>query len=150
MSNDPYRPPSAPIDEARPEPERAPVSVRNACALILVALVLGFATFIPGIAAPAPRMTAGLFVFETVFVAFFSALTYWLTIRIRQRSNRARVALLVLLASGWLLLAGSWQEEIAQAPIAALIDLGVTAIEVVAAWLLVSGDGAKWFARPHR
>jgi hypothetical protein len=147
VPDDRFKPPQSPVDVTRAPDERAPVSVRNACALILIALVLGYGTLLPGIRAPQPEMSMGLFLFEAVWVIFFSWLTYWLTRLLRRRSNAARWATLVLLAIGWALMLATLQDEFNRSPMYVVIQVAASAIEAVAIWLLFTGVGAKWFAR---
>lgn len=146
MSDDRFKPPQTPVVDPRVVEARAPLSVRNACGLILLSMVLGYATLLPGIRPPAPAMTAGHMMFAAGWVLFFSWLTYWLTGRLRQRSHAARWQMLALLGSGWLLMVLTFQSDFNDSPIFVVIELLTSALEVWAVWLLFTGASAKWFA----
>ena len=147
MSDEPSRPPREPITPSPPA-DLAPVTVRNACWLILFALGLGFVTLLPGLRPPQPDVSAGGFVFEALWIAVFSGLTYRLTKLIRRRRNWARWTMLGLLAVGWVLVVATLSDELARSPVTVAIETITTIVEMFAAWLLFTGSGARWFAGP--
>lgn len=120
--------------------------VRNACALVLISLALGYLTLIPGFGLPWPD-TRGEMVFMIAWLIGVTWLTYWLTTRVRLRSNRARWGLFIFLALTWLLSVDGLADEFSKAPLAAGLGVFCVGIEMAAMVMLFSGSGARWFER---
>lgn len=147
MSSNPFAPPNAEV--ADPSSARAlpPREIRNACYLILLSMVLGLVTFVPGIRPEQPGASEVPVLFTFGLVVFFTALTLWLARQIYRGKSWARWAMLVYLALGWWLAGSGLQETFGGSPVAGAIDIVCIAMEVVACGLFTFGGGARWFSQ---
>ena len=145
-ADNPYRPPEAelrdaPAASAGPPPH----AVRVACVLVLASLAFGVLTLSPSVRAPEAEQP-GMFAFVIGAYLVFGGLTLWFTRRTWQGRNWGRWALLAYLAAGWVLNSFTLADDMANAPMAALVNIGCVALEAVACALLFFGPGARWFA----
>lgn len=122
-----------------------PDEIWRACLLIVASLLLGLVTMIPGIAPERPA-EADMPALEVLgLLAVFGGLTLLLALKILQRRNWARWAMLAYLVLGWLLAAATMKEDFALSPLAGLINLVCMVLEWLAVWQLFFGNGPKWF-----
>lgn len=145
MQHNPYTPPEAEVnDPVRHLPPRPP-QVRNACRLVLVSMVLGLVTLLPGVRAQAPDEPDVPLSVILVLVALFGGLTIWLVAKTHAGRNWARWGLLAYLMFGWWIIGSDITEQFLSSPLAGLIDAVCIAMEAVAMWLLFFSKGASWF-----
>lgn len=145
-TDNPYRPPTAELrDPSLASSGPPPLAVRTACALVLASLAFGVLTMLPDGRA-ADSSPPGEFIAGAVAYALFAALTLWLTRRTWQGRRWARRALLVYLAVGWALYVLTLGDEMAAAPMAALVNTVCFTMELAGCGLLFFGAGARWFA----
>jgi len=146
MPPNPYVPPSAEVADPVIAQSSAPRSVRNACLLIMVALVLGVFTQLPGVRVPGQDEPAVPLFLSLGLFLFFGGLTVWFAIEIFRGKNWARWAMLVYLSLGWILVGVGLNDELARAPLSGIINVICIILEFVACWLLFFGAGARWFS----
>jgi hypothetical protein len=123
-----------------------PHEVWRACLLIVASLVLSLSLLIPGVSPERPGEPDVPLLESLVVFAFFGGLTLWLAFKILCRRNWARWAMLAYLGLSWLLAAQSLVDDFASSPLAGVIELACTAMELMAVWALNFGNGAQWFA----
>jgi hypothetical protein len=146
-SNNPFAPPNAEVADPPSDAPPPPREIRRACGLILVAMVLGLVTLLPGVR-PERAGAEDVPAFVTFgLIVFFSGLTIWLALKIYRGSGWARWAMLAYLALGWWLAGSELQETFAGSPVSGLIDVVCIAMEAVACALLTLGNGARWFSQ---
>ena len=149
MPANPYEPPTAEVANARQILHARPRTVRLACLLVLAAFAIGLVRLLPNLdvlRAEDPELQA---VFPLIVVAILAAITLCLTYLTHQGQNWARWALLAYLTFGWYTAAEGMTSASESSILDRSLDLAITAMELVAAWLLFTGPGAKWFGR-HR
>jgi len=146
MSNDPYRPPSAEVQDPPVTRSPPPQQVSQARLLIWASLALGLLELLPGIRPELPdapdvplSVTLGL-------VVIFGGITLWLADRLHGGKNWARWAMLVYMILGWATSADDFGVYFTVSPIAGMISLACIALELVACWFLFTGAGDRWFA----
>lgn len=123
-----------------------PAAVGRARLLILASLVLGVLTVFGGVVPPDPAAAAApaganLLVFGTM-----AGITLWLVTMFHRGHNWARWGMFAFLATTWGLAALTFAEDFTRAPMAGALTLVGVAMEIVACWLLFSGEGARWYA----
>lgn len=146
-SNNPFAPPEAPVADPPTHEPPPPTEIRRACVLILVAMVLGLVTLVPGVRPERPGAEDIPALFTFGLVVLFSALTVWLAVKIYRGTSWARWAMLAYLALGWWLAGSELQETFVGSPVSGAIDVVCIAMEAVACVLLMSGNGARWFSQ---
>ena len=146
MSDDHFKPPRVPVGDRAQPATQAPIAVRNACAMVLISLALGYLTLIPGVGLPWPETSAEQ-AFTIVILFGVTWLTYWLTTLVRRRSNRGRWGLFAFLALTWLLALDGIGKEFELAPVATCLSVFCIGLEIAAMALLFTGSGARWFER---
>jgi hypothetical protein len=148
MDPNPFEPPAAPV--ADPALPRRPLAVRVACQLLLLSLVLGLATYLPGIRVDRPE-DAEIPLFVTIgMLGFFLGLSLLLIAKCHEGRNWARWVNLAYLALGWWLGAEDIGAHFQTAPLAALMEIVSMAMEMGACWLLMTGIGHYWFGQLAR
>ncbi|TXD61599.1 hypothetical protein FUT88_08065 [Ralstonia sp. TCR112] len=85
--------------------------------------------------------------FTIVVLAFTFAVMAMLIFKISSGSNWARIALLVLLGAGTLLLPETVQGEVLRLPLLAALSVVQAGLQVYALFLLFSKLGKGWFRR---
>lgn len=145
MTPNRYEPPGAEVADPQTPHSPVPAPVRSACLLILGGMGLSLLTLIPGVRVADPEVEALSPWVEAAWVGVFVLLTVWLLVMIQRRKNWARWTMLALLGLGWFAIAWEFPEGFMRSPIAGIVDVAVTAMELYAAWLLFSGPAARWF-----
>jgi hypothetical protein len=145
MNPNPYAPPRAEVADLDPTPAPPP-AVKRACLLIIVSMVLGIVTLLPGVRTPVPGEEDVPFLFVVAIVAVFGSFTLWLLWCIVRGRNWARWGMLVFLGVGWVMVGMEWPQSLGRDPLASAIDIFSLALEAAACSLLFLGPGARWFA----
>jgi hypothetical protein len=112
-----------------------------------MSLAFGLLTLLPAIHGVRPDEPPLPIEWTLLMVVGFGGLTVWLAQLTYRGRNWARWALLAYLLLGWWLGAGDLTQDFMYSPLAGMINLSCFAMEVVAAWLLFVGAGARWFDR---
>jgi hypothetical protein len=140
-----YAPPVASVVDVQAS-RLAPQSVRRACQLLIASTLLGFAGVTPfellTSARPWPVLLGAL-----AGVVAVTGVVFWLILKVYRGRNWARWTVLLLLAPSWALGAIEFPSEIVQAPIAAVVGVTTSAIDILACWLLFFGAGASSYFR---
>jgi hypothetical protein len=144
-----YAPPVAPVDDVQVS-HLSPHSVRRGCQLLVASTLLGFA----GVTGPElptfVRPWLGLIGAVAAVVAI-TGVIFWLIFKAYRGRNWARWTMLLLLAPTWALGALEFPDELVQAPIAAVVGVTTSALDMLACWLLFFGAGAsRYFRQPER
>lgn len=147
MTPNPYAPPGAEVSDPKHMQPAPPPSVRNACLLIGVALVLGMATLLLGVRVPSPEEQSVPRLLTFALVVLFGGLTVWFAFETFRGKNWARWAMLIYLALGWVLVASELNDQLVRAPLSAIINTVCIIMEFMACWLLFFGSGAQWFSQ---
>jgi hypothetical protein len=153
---DPYKPPAARVEDRGEEEDLAgrPAQVTQACYILVVALVVGLAVWLPDSlrefakAADDEEDVGDALVYVWIAVTAIFALAYGILVYlVGRRSNVARWILLVILALGWMVTAGYFFTTLEESAIEAAAEVAVVAAELWACYLLFLGPGAAWFRR---
>jgi hypothetical protein len=143
-----YAPPRADVaDLAVPDPllSARPRSVVWACVLMLVSMVVAFASLLPFIDPPMPGEPAAMTAMVWGLTLVSLAVDLWLLRCVWQRRNWARwVIVAIVLASAtqyMFLIADDWT----RAPLVAWMGIASTTLGAVAAALLLTGASSRWF-----
>ena len=137
-----YAPPLAPVADVHAS-RLAPRSVRRACQLLVASTLLGFAGVtgpfeFPTFARPWLSLLGAL-----AAVVVVTSVIFWLILKAYRGRNWARWMVVLLLAPTWALGALEFPGELAQAPIATLVGITTSALDILACWLLFFGAGAS-------
>jgi hypothetical protein len=147
MSSNPFAPPKVPLtDPSTPPRAKPPDAVRQACFLVFLSFVLSLATLWPGMRPPTLDGHELPWPVLLAATAIVLAGSLWLLLKNYQGRNWARWTLSAYLALGWWLVGVDLQETVAHAPLTGAIDLVCVAMEVRAFWLLMVGQGVRWFS----
>jgi hypothetical protein len=151
---DPYKPPAARVEDRGEDEELAgrPRQVTLACYILVVAVVIGLAAWLPDSfremadAAHDGEEVGEAFLYVAIVLAAIFTVAYGVLIYlIGRRNNFARWALLFLLALGWLVTAGYFFETLEESAIEAAAEVVVVAAELWACYLLFLSPAAAWF-----
>jgi len=141
-----YSPPIAPVADVHAS-RLAPQRVRLACQLLVASTLLGFA----GVTVPPELSTSArpwLVLLGGLAVAVAATgVTFWVIFKIYRGRNWARWITFLLLAPGWALGALDFPGDLVQAPMAAVVGVTTTALDILACWLLFFGAGASSYFR---
>ncbi len=142
---DPFRPPQAEVRDPEAGHGPMPRAVQLACTLVLVSLVIGAVTLLPGIRPEDPAAEPVPLGFTLAMLLFFGGITVWLVRVVQRGRNWGRWALLAYLALGWWLGAGQITDDFNGSPLVGLIDIASIVMEMVAAVLLFLTASGRWF-----
>jgi len=145
VTGNPFRPPEAEVADAGPGLGPMPRGVRLACTLVLLSLVVGAVTLLPGVRPEPPGAEPVPFLFTLAVLLVFGGLTVWLVKVVERGRNWGRWALLAYLALGWWLGIDQITEDFALSPLVGFVDMGCIVVEMVAAVLLFWGAAGRWF-----
>ncbi len=147
----PYAPPIAPVaDSIRPRPIEKPRQVIIAARLLWIDLALELVNWVvQSLPWTSSALVAGLA--ASTHLAVPSALGLgvrtWLTIRISEGRNWARVALLVMVLLSVVLNLVVGSRVLARSPMAEFERIGLTVLLLVALALLFTPRASEWFKR---
>jgi hypothetical protein len=146
MPSNPFAPPEAPLADPETPPRAVPpAAVRQGCFLLFLSFVLSLVTLWPGMRPPTLDGHELSWPVLLTVTAVVLAGSLWLLLKNYQGRNWARWTLFAYLALGWWLVGADLQENFAHSPLTGAIDLACVAIEMRAGWLLMVGEGARWF-----
>jgi hypothetical protein len=138
------------------EPSLAcPAYVREACQLILGAWVISVsASMLVFYQAAASGETdpVGMALLILTVSAVMGLPRFWLVFKLKAKVRWARTATLVVLASGWVMLARSlWRAQLSgMIPLSLIADSFAVALEAFACTLLFSAEASAWFHQKAR
>ncbi len=145
MTGNPFEPPRAELADAPAGPGPMPRGVQLACTLVLVSLVIGAVTLLPGVRPEDPAAEPVPFTFTLAVLLFFGGITVWLVRMVQRARNWGRWLLLAYLALGWWLGLEQITDDFTASPLIGLVDVASIAMEMVAAVLLFAGAAGRWF-----
>ena len=151
MSENPYAPPSARVEDTAPAEESA-VRPREIVLVIQLAIanyIIGLVMFVVFWDYFSRMQSTGSFVMNQVFSL---ALLFWIYYKIYVGRNWARIVLLVFSAIGIFVSASSmFRDVLAAMPMGLKIEMAVgVVINLVILWLLFVSPGRHWFDRARR
>lgn len=114
--------------------------------LILAALALGIVTLLPAVRVPPPDEPSVPLLLDMVLILVFGGLTVWFAMQILRGKNWGRWAMLGYLLMGWVFVFIDFNDDLARAPLLAILNIVITTLEVAACYLLFAGAGARWFS----
>ena len=122
-----------------------PRSVAWACVLVLVSIVVAFASLLPFIDPPMPGEPAAMTAMVWGLTLVPVAIELWLLRCVWQRHNWARwviVAIVLTSAAQYMFLV---TDDWTRAPLVAWMGIAAATLSAVAAALLLTGAAARWF-----
>lgn len=125
-----------------------PKSVKNACGLVVGALIVDLCTLPSIIYSTSTNDLHGKLVFAAIVSLIYCTLTGFLVFKIRRRKNWARWTNALLTAVGVMMSLDSFTEDWALYPLVALLGCISAAMGVGAVWLLFNFQSNSWYMRP--
>lgn len=125
-----------------------PRSVKNACGLLIGALVVDISTLPSIIFATSTDDLRGKLVFAVVISLIYCALTAFLVLKVRRQKNWARWTTAVLVIVGVMMSLNSLSEDWVLYPLVALLSCISSAMGIGAVWLMFNPQSNNWYMQP--
>lgn len=152
MPASPFQPPKTEVVDARQIVHSRPQTVRLASQLVLAAFAIGLVRLFSDLDILRAEDADLQAVFPFIVVAILVTITLCLIYMTHQGRNWARWALLAYFILGWYPAAeAAMSMSVSErSTLDWSLDLVITSMELIAAWLLFTGSSAKWFVRHRR